>query len=86
MAEFRPFADDAAHITIGDLGIENGSDRVMLAGELAFPKDRDGLARAAALKAAIDAIHAALVAEGDALPDHVNIAPRATTKIKNPFG
>ena len=80
----KPYADDAASMTIGDLTLENGQDCVAVGGSLDLTRDKAGLAHARALKAALDAI--VHVLESDAvLPD--KIAPnKAATEVKNPFG
>jgi len=80
----KPYADDAAAMTIGDLTLENGQDCVAVGGSLDLTRDKAGLAHARELKAAVDAIVHALESD-TALPDKV--APRkATTEVKNPFG
>ncbi|GJD75494.1 hypothetical protein [Methylobacterium goesingense] len=80
---FVPFADDAAVRTIGDLAIENGTDRIALHGSLDIARDKAGLDRARALAATLAAIVAAL--EGAPLPDAVAETVRPTETVKNPF-
>lgn len=84
MSDFSPFADDAVSVSIGKLTIENGTDRVALYGSLDITRDRQGFARARALKALVDRIVEHLDSE-EALPD--SIPPAAKPKsVPNPFG
>lgn len=80
----KPYADDAASVTIGDLSLENGRDCVAVGGSLDLTRDKAGLAQARALKAAVDAIVHALESDA-ALPDKV-APPKPTTEVQNPFG
>ncbi|MGU3541136.1 hypothetical protein [Methylobacterium sp. A54F] len=80
---FAPFADDAAVQTLGGLSVENGQARIALHGSLDLTRDREGLARARALKATLDAIVRAL--ERADLPEAVAEEPEATTPKANPF-
>jgi hypothetical protein len=83
MKTITPFANDSEAVSLGDLTIENGTDQVSLYGSLDMTRDKTGLKRARALKAAVDAIVAALEAEKD-LPD--KIAPsEKPQQVKNPF-
>lgn len=84
MPTLKPYADDAASLTIGDLTLENGQDSIAIGGSLDLTRDKAGLAHARTLKAAVDAIVRALESD-PALPDKV-VAPKATTEVKNPFG
>lgn len=81
-----PFADDAATLTLGDLLVENGTRGVRLRGSLDLARDRAGLERARALKAAVDAVVAALEAEeaGGTLPERLP-PPDAPERVRNPF-
>ena len=81
--DFRPYADDAAVRTIGDLTVENGTARIVLHGSLELPRDRAGLARARELGRTLDAIVRAL-ASAD-LPDAVDDPPVPTETTRNPF-
>lgn len=83
LPEFRPFADDAAVRTFGALSFENGTERIAVHGDLDLTRDRQGLERAKALRAVLDAIVAALEAED--LPDSVAEATQAPKSVKNPF-
>ena len=79
---FHPFADESAALTIGELYIENRVDRVSFYGLLDITRDRQGLARAHALKAILDA--AVLRLEEAHLPEEVQVLP--TLEVPNPFG
>ena len=80
----KPYADDAASMTIGDLTLENGQDSIAIGGSLDLTRDKPGLAHARALKAALDAIVHALESD-TALPEKV-AQLKSTTEVKNPFG
>jgi len=83
MSKMTPFADDAASISIGELTVENGTDRIALYGSLDLTRDKQGLAHARALKALLD--QAIQLLEGDrSLPDAV--PPVAAKTVANPFG
>lgn len=82
MTDFDPFADDAASISIGQLTVENGADRVILYGSLEITYDQPGLARARQMKVLLDRVVEVL--EAKALP--AEVAPIPSPKIvKNPF-
>ncbi len=84
MTKLTPFADDVASISVGELTIENGTDRIALYGSLDLTRDKQGLAHARALKALLD--QAVQLLEGDkALPDAVP-PPVAVGTVNNPFG
>ena len=83
MKTITPFANDSEAVSLGDLTIENGTDQVSLYGSLDMTKDKAGLKRARALKAAVDAIVAALEAEKDLL-DKI-APPEEPQQVKNPF-
>lgn len=84
MSKMTPFADDAASISIGELTVENGTDRIALYGSLDLTRDKQGLAHARALKALLD--QAVQLLEGDkSLPDAVP-PPVAAKTVANPFG
>lgn len=80
--DFKPFEDEAAVLTLGNLAVENRLDRVTLQGDVELTKDQRGLALARQLKAVLDATVKALEADA-ALPAAVEVArPRS---VKNPF-
>jgi len=83
MTTLKPFADDAASISIGELTIENGTDRIALYGSLDLARDKQGLAHARALAALLD--QAIQLLEADkSLPDAVP-PPTVAGTVKNPF-
>ena len=81
---FSPYADDAASLSIGELTLENGRNRVALYGQLDLTRDKAGLKLARELKAVLDAVVHQLEAAHD-LPEQVP-APEPTKTVKNPFG
>ena len=79
---FVPYANEADVLRIGDLEVENRTDRVTLTGDLVLTKDRAGLALAKELKTVVD--HTVKALEADkALPQVVEVKPTET--VKNPF-
>jgi hypothetical protein len=83
MTTLKPFADDAASISVGELTIENGTDRIALYGSLDLTHDKQGLTHARALVALLD--QAIQILEADtSLPDAVP-PPVAAGTVKNPF-
>ncbi len=79
----NPFADEAGAQRIGDLSIENRTDRVSLYGSLDLTRDQAGLRRAQDLKRIVDAVVRALAAETD-LPETV-AHPKKPQTVRNPF-
>ena len=84
MPMMTPYADDAAAVSIGELTIENGQDRIALYGNLDLTRDKAGLQHARQLKALLEEIVRVLEAEKN-LPDQVAPAGRPQ-QVKNPFG
>lgn len=84
MAELTPYADDAASLSIGELTVENGTDKVSLYGSLDLPRDKQGIAHARQLKALLDQVVQSLEADPH-LPDRVP-SPDAPGTVRNPFG
>ncbi len=84
MTKLTPFADDSASVSIAELTIENGADRIALYGSLDLTRDKQGLAHAHALKAVLDQVVQRLEADKD-LPDAVP-PDAAAKKVDNPFG
>ncbi|CDS47987.1 hypothetical protein [Polaromonas sp. CG9_12] len=80
--EFKPYANEADVLRIGDLEIENRVDRVSLTGDLVLTKDHSGLALAKELQSLVGSIVKALEADKQ-LPDAVELKPPTT--VKNPF-
>lgn len=81
---FRPYADEAAALQIGDLTIENRLDRVALFGSLDLTRDTAGLQHAKMLRDLLAAIVAELERSGTALPEAPK--PPSIDIVKNPFG
>ncbi|CAN5330913.1 hypothetical protein BH10PSE16_BH10PSE16_28650 [soil metagenome] len=79
---FKPYANEADVLRIGELEIENRLDRVTLTGDMVLTRDKVGLALARELQALAAGIVKALEAD-KALPDVVEI--KATATVKNPF-
>ena len=83
MNQLIPFADDAASLTIGQLTIENGTDRIAIYGSVDVTCDQKGLEAARALKALIDRLVQVMESRPD-LP--TTVPPRRTPKtVDNPF-
>ncbi len=83
MTKLTPFADEGTSVSIGELTIENGIDRIALYGSLDLTRDKRGLKYAQALKALLDQTVERLQAEQD-LPETLP-APRAPKTVRNPF-
>jgi hypothetical protein len=83
MTKLTPFGDDAASITIGELTVENGTERLALYGSLDITRDKAGLKHALALKAIIDQAVTTLSAD-PALPEQQPPADKPKA-VRNPF-
>jgi hypothetical protein len=83
MSQFEPFANDSQSQSVGDLTIENGTDKVSLYGSLNLTRDKAGLKQARALKAILDVAVRVLEQHSD-LPDKL-AAAEPTVAVKNPF-
>lgn len=80
----KPFADNDAAASIGDLAIENGTTRVIISGSVEITRDQAGLELARALKRLADD----LVAELEAGAFSEQSAPTqiaAVDQVANPF-
>jgi hypothetical protein len=84
MAMLKPFADDSSTLTIGDLNVENGHDRIAIYGSLDVTRDKIGLKRARDLKALLEDALRTLEADRN-LPDRLP-PPGKPATVKNPFG
>jgi hypothetical protein len=80
--KFKPYANEADVLRIGDLEIENRVDRVSLTGDVVLTKDKAGLALAKELQALVDDVVNALEADKQ-LPEVV--ALKEVQTVKNPF-
>jgi hypothetical protein len=83
VVKLTPFADDAASVTIDQLTLENGTDRLALYGNLDITRDKIGLQHALALKAIVDQAVEVLNTD-QALPDRQPPADKTKT-LRNPF-
>jgi len=80
----KPFADNEATASIGDLNIENGTEKIAISGSVEITRDQVGLALAHGLKNLVDGLIAELE-KGD-LPPHVAAGkPASVDQIDNPF-
>lgn len=77
----KPFQNESEVVQIGDLTIENRSDRISIYGSLDVTRDKAGQKSLAELKQLVDAATAALA--GEALPERITVA--AAKSAKNPF-
>ena len=83
MAEpFKPYANEADVLRIGDMEIENRVDRVTLTGDVVLTRDQAGLALARELQAILGDVVKALE-EDKQLPDVVKI--KKARLVRNPF-
>ncbi|CAM3735804.1 hypothetical protein [Polaromonas hydrogenivorans] len=81
-SKFKPYANEADVLRIGDLEIENRVDRVSLTGDVVLTRDQAGLALARQLQVLIGGIVKALEADKQ-LPQTVEL--KAARTITNPF-
>lgn len=79
----KPYADDAGAMQVGELEIENGTDRVILYGSIDLTRDQLGLDRARKLRDLLTAIVHSLETVAD-LPDQV-LPPKPADRVDNPF-
>lgn len=82
MRHFKPYADESDVLRIGDLDIENRSDRISITGDVVLTRDQAGLALARELQALLNQVVRALKAE-EQLPQAVETKPARV--VKNPF-
>lgn len=78
----KPFDDDSSVVSLSDLTIENGTDRVVLHGSIAIDRTIAGLDIAKRLKAHIDDVVATL--EAMDLPETLPAGTPVGTVV-NPF-
>jgi hypothetical protein len=79
----KPYGDDAGAMQIGELQVENGTDRVALYGSIDLTRDKQGLEHARKLRDLLAAVVESLEAETD-LPDQIPL-PKPTDTVDNPF-
>jgi len=77
----NPFQNESDTLQLGDLTIENRTDRVSFYGSLDITRDKIGLVNAQQLKSIIEMIVGEL--ESSDLPDQITIEPTGT--VNNPF-
>ena len=80
--KFKPYANEADVLRIGELEIENRVDRVTLTGDVVLTRDKAGLGLARELQAIVDGVVKALEADKQ-LPDVVEV--KQTRSVRNPF-
>ena len=78
-----PFANETESLGIGDLTIENRTDRISIYGSIDLTRDKAGLAHARMLKAVLDEVVQALETEKN-LPDKI-APPDISDEVANPF-
>ena len=80
--KFKPYANEADVLRIGELEIENRVDRVTLTGDVMLTRDQAGLALARQLQTVIGDVVKALE-DDKQLPDVVKI--KKARSVRNPF-
>ena len=80
--QFKPYANEADVLRIGELEIENRVDRVTLTGDVVLTRDQAGLALARELQTIVDGVVKALEADKQ-LPSVVEL--KQARSVKNPF-
>ena len=78
-----PFANESESLGIGDLTIENRTDRISIYGNIDLTRDKSGLEHARMLKAVLDRVVQVLESERD-LPDKI-APPDMPDEVANPF-
>jgi hypothetical protein len=80
----KPFADDEAAASIGNLAIENGTSKVAISGSVEITRDQAGLESARALKQLADDLVAELEA-GHAPQQVAETQTASVDQVANPF-
>jgi hypothetical protein len=78
-----PFTNESESLGIGDLTIENRTDRISIYGNIDLTRDKAGLEHARMIKAVLDKVIQALEGEKN-LPDKI-APPDAPDEVANPF-
>jgi hypothetical protein len=78
-----PFANESESLGIGDLTIENRTDRIAIYGSIDLTRDKAGLEHGRMLKAVLDKVVQALETEKN-LPDKI-APPDTPDEVANPF-
>ena len=84
MTTIKPYANESDSLGIGELTVENRTDRVSIYGSIDLTRDKEGLQYARALKALMDTVISALESEKN-LPDKI-ASPEKPEQVRNPFG
>jgi hypothetical protein len=79
----KPFENESESDSIGNLTIENRTDRVTIYGNVHLTRDKAGLAHARALRDFLNQVVRALEDDRN-LPERLNLG-NAPRPIKNPF-
>ncbi len=83
MTKIQPFANDSESMSLGELTVENGTDKIAIYGALDITRDKAGLQQARALKAVVDSI-VKTMSQDKSLPDRAT-PPEAPQQVRNPF-
>jgi hypothetical protein len=83
MKTLSPFANERESLGLGDLTVENRTDRVSLYGSLDLTRDKEGLKHARTLKVLLDKVVQVLEADRH-LPDKL-APPETPEEVDNPF-
>jgi hypothetical protein len=78
-----PFTSESESLSIGDLTIENRTDRISIYGNIDLTRDKAGLEHARLLQAVLDKVVQALESERN-LPDEI-AEPDMPDEVANPF-
>ena len=78
-----PLTSESESLGIGDLTIENRTDRISIYGNIDLTRDKSGLEHARMLKAVLDRVVQVLENERD-LPDRI-APPDTPDEVANPF-
>ena len=78
-----PFTNESESLGIGDLTIENRTDRISIYGNIDLTRDKAGLEHARLLQAVLDKVVQALETEKN-LPDKI-APPDIPDEVANPF-
>jgi hypothetical protein len=78
-----PFENESESLGIGDLTVENRTDRISIYGSIDLTRDKAGLEHAQMLKAVLDKVVQVLESERD-LPDKI-APPDTPEEVANPF-
>ena len=78
-----PFTNESESLGIGDLTIENRTDRISIYGSVDLTRDKAGLEHARMLKAVFDEVVQVLEGEKN-LPDKI-APPDIPDEVPNPF-